>query len=170
MFSLFIFNSLLQKNLQRCVILIQLPCEPSNPFFLLFSLFIFDSFMQTSNKDVSPWSKYPVSLLIWRLSCQLGVSQTLKSAAGQRKGLLLKLFHPWTQTLFQANTNKHKNRTARSAIGMASYWKVQLLISFNSNSALIQICRFQHYQLTLLRDSFNKHLIPCAKRNMKHKI
>ena len=72
-------------------ILIQILWESSNPFFLLFSLFIFDSFSQTSYKDVSSWSKYPVSLLIWRLSCQLGVSQTLKRPAGQRKGLLLKL-------------------------------------------------------------------------------
>ena len=136
----------------------------------MFSLFIFNSLLQKSYKDVSSWSKYHVSLLIWRLSCQLGVSQTLKSPAGQRKGLLLKLFHLWTQTLFQANTNKHKNRTARSARGMASYWKVQLLIPFNSNSALIQICRFQHYQLTLLRESFNKHPATCAIQNMKHKI
>ena len=136
----------------------------------MFSLFIFNSLLQKSYKDVSSWSKYHVSLLIWRLSCQLGVSQTLKSPAGQRKGLLLKLFQLLTQTLFQANTNKHKNRTARSAIGKVSYWKVQLLISFNSNSALIQICRFQHYQLTLFRDYFNKHPTPCAIRNMKHKI
>ena len=93
------------------------------------SLCLFLTLLRTSYKDVSSWSKYHVSLLIWRLSCQLGVSQTLKSPAGQRKGLLLKLFHLWTQTLFQANTNKYKNRTARSAIGMVSYWKVQLLIS-----------------------------------------
>ena len=56
------------------------------------SLCLFLTLLRTSYKDVSPWSKYPVSLLIWRLSCQLGVSQTLKSAGRSEKRFAFETF------------------------------------------------------------------------------